>query len=79
MLTCPIDAEVEAARGEFKELENTIKDWEKSIVGLENLLSEPCVEVTKYRAVPASFTFYTGLSVESFNMFFIWWEMQLPL
>ena len=44
MLTRPID--LEGARDEkIKELESTIKDWEKVITGLENLLSDSCTEV----------------------------------
>ena len=73
MLTHPIDAHVEAARGEkIEELESTIKDREKAIGGLENLLSQSCAEVerlkfsvAKLRAVSASFLFYKDLSVDS--------------
>ena len=58
----------------IKELEGTIQDQGKIITGLENLLSETHSEVEslkfsviKLRAAPASFTFYTGLTVESFD------------
>ena len=73
MLTRPIDQE-SAKDEKIKELESTIKDREKAIAGLETLLSESRAEVEKLtfsvpklRAAPASFMFYTGLSVESFG------------
>ena len=73
MLTRPIDQE-SAKDEKIKELECTIKGREKVIAGLETLLSESRTEVEKLTfsvaklpAAPASFMFYTGLSVESFD------------
>ena len=77
MLTHPIN--LEGARDEkIKELESTIKDQEKVITGLENLLSDSCAEVemlrfsyAKLRAAPASLMFYAGLSVESLDIIYL--------
>ena len=74
MLSRPIVDLGDPKDEKIKELERTIEDQGKIITGLENLLSESRSEVEslkfsviKLRAAPASFSFYTGLTVESFD------------
>ena len=59
---------------QIQDQRKTIEDLEKRVVGLETLLAESRAEVDslkfsvhKLRAAPASFAFYTGLTVEAFD------------
>ena len=59
---------------QIQDQRKTIEDLEKRVLGLETLLAESRAEVDslkfsvhKLRAAPASFAFYTGLTVEVFD------------